>query len=988
MSPNVKAFVLAIFRNLIGTASLCFTLSIGTSAQQTVNVVPTTTLATETGNNTGTSNSFIAQTNGNLGPGNVSKVAVGPLIGGNTPVFAHFMPWFGSPSHMNVGYDSADPAQIKTQVDDMISRGIQGAIVDWYGPDDNHGNTTTINLMTEAQSRNGEFSFAVMVDGGALAQCSITPACDLTTELVKDLNYAYSTFEGSSAYFHINGQPVVLFFDVERYAFSNVPQYTINWSQVVADVPGNPLFIFRNAGGFTHADSSGSFGWVDIDLLNPDDWGQTYLANFYSTGQAYPNRATFGASYKGFNDTLAAWGQDRIMDQNCGQTWLDTFAQINTQYSTASPLPLLQLVTWNDYEEGTELESGIDNCATATTSLTSTSLSWKLSTGSATTVDHYQILVGLDDTNLMPLATASAGSTSLDLTQYAFAPGLYSLFVKAVGLPSFRNQMSNPVHLSPGDQPPVASLSLSTTAGHGPLTVTASALKSRDPDGVITSYTIDFGDGTVVTQPTATHTYSRRGSYRVLATVFDNVGSSSAAAKVVTVVDTPPVAVINISPTSGTAPLAVTADASGSFDKDGTIIATIIDFGDRTPPVSATSAYHVYTATGTYNVKVTVTDNLGVSSSNTQNVTVAGPSVSIVTPTNGATVNSPTHVSATATAPSGRQISTMTLYVDGNATTTVSGANLDTYTTLQSATTHMLKVEATDTAGATTSSSIAIYAVQPETVTIWSPTNDSTVNSPVHVVASATSNHTVSAMQIYLDNVLYNTFNNVNSIDVYVPMTAGAHYLVVKAWTNIGTNFLSSAQITVASSSSSCLSTVAETVTICSPVDGSTVGSPVHVVASAASNYTVTAMQIYLDNVLYSTSNNVSSIDAYVPMAGGAHYLVVKAWTSIGTNFINAATVTVSSASCALSAVPERVTICSPANGSTVSSPVHVNAGATSNFTVTAMQIYLDNVFYGQANGSSIDTDVPISSGSHTIVVKAWTNLGTNFFTGAAITVQ
>jgi hypothetical protein len=95
-----------------------------------------------------------------------------------------------------------------------------------------------------------------------------------------------------------------------------------------------------------------------------------------------------------------------------------------------------------------------------------------------------------------------------------------------------------------------------------------------------------------------------------------------------------------------------------------------------------------------------------------------------------------------------------------------------------------------------------------------------------------------------------------------------------------------------------------------------------------------------------------------------------------------------SSASCALSAVPETVTICSPANSSTVSSPVHVDAGATSNFTVTAMQIYLDNVLYGQVNGTSIDTDVPISSGSHSIVLKAWTNLGTNFFTGATITVQ
>ena len=31
-------------------------------------------------------------------------------------------------------------------------------------------------------------------------------------------------------------------------------------------------------------------------------------------------------------------------------------------YNSGKQLPALQLVTWNDYEEGTEIESGIDNC--------------------------------------------------------------------------------------------------------------------------------------------------------------------------------------------------------------------------------------------------------------------------------------------------------------------------------------------------------------------------------------------------------------------------------------------------------------------------------------------------------------------------------------------------------------------------------------------------------------------------------------------------
>ena len=69
-----------------------------------------------------------------------------------------------------------------------------------------------------------------------------------------------------------------------------------------------------------------------------------------------------GAAYKGFNDTLASWGSDRIMQQQCGQTWLETFTNANSIYSSQTQLPYFQLVTWNDYEEGTAIERGVPHC--------------------------------------------------------------------------------------------------------------------------------------------------------------------------------------------------------------------------------------------------------------------------------------------------------------------------------------------------------------------------------------------------------------------------------------------------------------------------------------------------------------------------------------------------------------------------------------------------------------------------------------------------
>ena len=38
------------------------------------------------------------------------------------------------------------------------------------------------------------------------------------------------------------------------------------------------------------------------------DYGMSYLGSFYNVGMPLKNEETVGASYKGFNDSLASWG--------------------------------------------------------------------------------------------------------------------------------------------------------------------------------------------------------------------------------------------------------------------------------------------------------------------------------------------------------------------------------------------------------------------------------------------------------------------------------------------------------------------------------------------------------------------------------------------------------------------------------------------------------------------------------------------------------
>lgn len=413
------------------SVSLCVLVSLSAGAQNLV-FAPTTTLTAETGNNTSAADSFQNQSNGNAAAGNVSKMNLHTLLypGSTTKIYAQLMPWFGGSSHMNVGYSSTDPAQVRRQVEDMISRGIDGVFIDWYGPGTSSDQASQA-VKGEAEAHPG-FSFSIMVDKGAIDYDSCS-GCNPQQALAQQLQYIEQTYFSSPAYMRVGSAPVISNFGIG-------PSYGIDWAALRSSLSTPPTFLFQDNPGFSQAASGGSYSWIYPDM---SDLGMAYLASFYATGISLPGETTVGATYKGFNDSLAGWGSGRVMTQSCGQTWLQTFSAINSLYSSSRPLPALQVVTWNDYEEGTEIESGIDNCVGVSANAAGNSLQWSVS-GAENTIDHYEVYLSRDSLNLMPLAAMAAGQHSLNVCAYAPEAGSYTLFVQAVGKASVRNQMSKP----------------------------------------------------------------------------------------------------------------------------------------------------------------------------------------------------------------------------------------------------------------------------------------------------------------------------------------------------------------------------------------------------------------------------------------------------------------------------------------------------------------------------------------------------------------
>ena len=441
-------------------------------------IQPTTTLQAQTSNNTSAADTFQSQTNGNLGATNVSKVDLHTLlyVGATTQIYAHFMPWFGDPRHMAVGYNSQDPTQIHRQITDMISRGIDGMIIDWYGSRDTFTNTTTLRVMAEAEQHPG-FKFAIMIDKGAI-KLSACSGCTPQQTLIEQIHYVEKTFIPSPAYMRINSRPMITNFDVELHYPS------VDWAAAAATAATNPIFIFENASGFTHVVTGGSYSWV---MPSTTDFGMAYMTKFYDAGLFHPLLETIGASYKGFNDTLASWGLNRIMTQRCSHTWLDTFAKINSLYNSTNQLDALQLPTWNDYEEGTEVESGIDNCMSLTAGISNNVLQWGVS-GHEDTLDHYVVYISTDGRSLMPLNTLGVGSHSLDLCSYSPQERQYTLYVQGVGKPTIRNRMSGAVSYTPS----CAGASASIVLGASP-----SALQLRPGSSTSSKITVTPISGSV-----------------------------------------------------------------------------------------------------------------------------------------------------------------------------------------------------------------------------------------------------------------------------------------------------------------------------------------------------------------------------------------------------------------------------------------------------------------------------------------------------------
>lgn len=258
-----------------------------------------------------------------------------------TKLLAQWMGWFqGKDGRKHrAGICQSDSEQtVYEQVRAAHAAGIDGFVLDWYG-----GGTQPIAAaslkVANALAKFG-MEFSIMLDAGEFKWTS--GGAGKLPVLNEGMTYLHNRFFPLPNYSKINGKPLVWEFGWRDEG--------INISEFIISNPDITLAVQNVAVPRTAC----TFGWVDGfgSMDAPRKYMQSYL------GRTDP--VMIPPLFDAFDDHNPAipaqsiWGGParRIAS---GQ-WQMCLDEINRAYLAGRRFPYVQICTWNDYDEGTQIE--------------------------------------------------------------------------------------------------------------------------------------------------------------------------------------------------------------------------------------------------------------------------------------------------------------------------------------------------------------------------------------------------------------------------------------------------------------------------------------------------------------------------------------------------------------------------------------------------------------------------------------------------------
>lgn len=269
---------------------------------------------------------------------------------GHREIASYYYPLIGP-------YDSRDPAVLEYQVLLMKLSGIDGVIVDWYGSENylDYGilNDSTQALFQYIKKAGLLFSICYedqtirnMVDNNHIA------LENAHANAQKEMLYLQNNWFVDEAYLRTSERPVLFNFGPQFFKSAS------DWEKLFSVLNTRPVFITEDktlppitTSGFPWPPM-----WASYNGVLTEQALDNYLTTFYKRAASWD--FWVASAFPGFKDIYKDAGVSAgygFLDARDGETLKSTL-----QLAVDNHPDAIQLVTWNDYGEGTNIEPTVE----------------------------------------------------------------------------------------------------------------------------------------------------------------------------------------------------------------------------------------------------------------------------------------------------------------------------------------------------------------------------------------------------------------------------------------------------------------------------------------------------------------------------------------------------------------------------------------------------------------------------------------------------
>jgi hypothetical protein len=228
----------------------------------------------------------------------------------------------------------------------------------------------TLKSLREIDNTKFNYEFAISYDDQGMDIVD-TDTAKTKFEYLRD-----KILKNNSNYLRYNDTAVIFIFNYKKNIEKNIPEYLTarQYDSIL-----NIVFKTNRPKLFWNESDENEIGYVDVcypwvqpydttwDRVNGLEWGKRYLEDFFWRIDSIPikynkKKLDFACSavWPGFDDRPNwKWGSNRWMERRDGEvydsTWIQTF-----NYNKPLPLKWVYIETWNDWNEGSEIEPSVE----------------------------------------------------------------------------------------------------------------------------------------------------------------------------------------------------------------------------------------------------------------------------------------------------------------------------------------------------------------------------------------------------------------------------------------------------------------------------------------------------------------------------------------------------------------------------------------------------------------------------------------------------